>query len=300
MAPALLASRLPSMADLVFSLYGRFPENRAAFVADTFHTVRELGLRYNEPPLTGRTVHQEGPGGKAQPFEEPELGDAKGARFAAAVRRISAGHWPHVWMQAHVPWESSARGASGSEPVPVVAAVRELPARDSAALYQGSPFYEVSLTAPVSALIDVEREEEGEQGLEWLLSQVLLPLFISRGSLLGKVDFDPSGARDVKPFHLERLVLPDLYLFNLLGAPFVRKYGVEALRRLPTNPPSLQRRWMARTPEGAVVFRCRVEADRWNGAGEPPLDFHSWGGRFALLEGLEKAARDGQAHGGYS
>jgi hypothetical protein len=57
---------------------------------------------------------------------------------------------------------------------------------------------------------------------------------------------------------------------------------------------------MARTPEGAVLFRCRVEADRWNGPGEPPVDFHEWGGRFAMLERLEKSARDGRAHGGYS
>ncbi len=288
------------MSDIVFGLYGRFPENRSAFVADTLHTVRELGLRYNEPPTRGRTVHQPSPDGPAASVEEPEFGDDNGSRFSSSVDRVRAGHWPHVWMQASIPWEERSRGSSGERPVPAVVALRELPAREAPARYQGSPFYEFSLTAPVSALIDVEREDEGEQGLEWVLTQVFLPLFISREAMLGKVDFDPSGAREVKPYHLEHLVLPDLYLFNLLGAPFVRRYGERALRSLRTNPASLQKRWMARTPEGAVLFRCRVEADRWNGPGEPPVDFHAWSGRFALLDHLEKAAREGQAHGGYS
>jgi len=288
------------LAELVFSLYGRFPPKRAAFVADTLHTLRELGLQYNEPPSVGRTMHEPAPGGPARTHEEPEPGDPTGARFSAAVSRVADGFWPHVWMQAQVPWEDRRRGAAGARPVPAVVSVRELPARDGPAGYEGSPFYEVSIAAPVSELVDVEREEEGEQGLEWVLTQVFLPLFISREAMLGKVDFEPSGAREVTPSHLERLLLPDLYLFNLLGAAFVRKYGVEALRQLPTNPPALQRRWMARTPEGALLFRCRVEADRWNGPGEPPIDFHAWPGRFALLERLGEAARRGQPHGGYS
>ncbi len=288
------------MADVVFSLYGRFPAKRPAFVADTLHTVRELGLQYNVPPSRGRTVHQPKPGSTATAYEEREAGDPAGARFLAAVTRVHEGHWPHVWMQAQVPWEDRQRGASGTKAVPVVFAVRELPARDPPGQERGSPFYEISLTAPVSALIDVEREEEGEQGLEWVLTQLFLPLFISREALFGNVDFEPSSAREVTPLHLERLVLPDLYLFNLLGAPFVRKYGMEALRKLPTNPPSLQSRWMARTPEGAVLFRCRVEAGRWNGPGELPVDFHAWGGRFALLEALEESARSSRPHDGYS
>jgi hypothetical protein len=288
------------MTELVFSLYGAFPRDRAAFVADTLYTLRELGLQYNRPPSRGRTVHQTDPQGPALPFEEPLSSAASPDRFPDAVDRVKGGFWPHVWMQAAVPWQEGRRGTSGTRPVPVVVSLRELPQRDSPARHEGSAFYEVSMAAPVSGLLDVEREEEGEQGLEWVLTQFFIPLFISRGALYGKVDFDPSGAREVKPYHLEHVTLPDLYLFNLLGAPFVRKYGERALRALPTNPPSLQRRWMARTPEGAVLFRCRVEADRWDGAGEMPVDFHAWGGRFALIEGLERAARDGRAHGGYS
>jgi hypothetical protein len=203
-------------------------------------------------------------------------------------------------MEAQVPWEDRRRGASGTKAVPFVCAVPELPTRDPPAPDRGSPFYEISLTAPVTALIDVDREEEGEQGLEWVLTQLFVPLFISREALFGNVDFEPSSAREVTPLHLERLVLPDLYLFNMLGAPFVGKYGIEAIRKLPTNPPSLQSRWMARTPDGAVLFRCRVEADRWNGPGELPVDFHAWGGRFALLEALEESARSSRPHDGYS
>jgi hypothetical protein len=63
------------VADVVFSFYGRFPAKRPAFVADTLHTVHELGLQYNVAPSHGRTVHQPSPGATATVYEEREQGD---------------------------------------------------------------------------------------------------------------------------------------------------------------------------------------------------------------------------------
>jgi hypothetical protein len=278
------------VAELVFSLYGAFPKNRPAFVSDTLHSLRELGLVYNEKPFKGRYVFHAAPRSAAVEIEENAEGDRSGALFASAVDKVRGAHWPHLWMQVRVPHTMQRRDDGGATNVPVVVSLRELPVADTPAKYEGSSFYEVSMTLPMDPLLDVEREESSEEGLFWFTTQVFLPLFISREALYGKVDFDPTSARDVTPRHLEKLMLPDFFLINVLGAPYVRKYGLETIRALPVNPLALQKKWMMRTPEGALLFRARVETDRWNGNDEPPVDFYDWRGRFAILDGLERGA----------
>lgn len=271
--------------DLSFFVYGRFPATRASFVADCFHTLRELGLQYHTAAVPGRYLYQKEP--RAATVVVGEKAATGKADFAAVVETLRTAHWPHIFMALDIPREEAKGARRSSAQVPVTVAVRELPALDTPARYAGSPFFEVSLSTKVSGLIDVEREEDAEQGLHWFVSQIFLPFFISREALYGRADFEPSGARDVAPRHLEKLVLPDFYLLNALGVPFVKKYGVEPFLNTKINPVELQKQWLMRTPEGALIFRAKVEADRWNGPSEPAIDFHEWEGRFRIIEKIE-------------
>jgi hypothetical protein len=273
------------LADIAFYLYGRFPAARAPFVADCFHTLHELGLKYHTDAVPGRFLYQAEPRGATAVVEAAR--EAAAQDFGAVVERVARAHWPHIFMALDIPREEARGKRRSLAQVPVTAAVRELPVAETPARYQGSPFFEVSLTLKVSALIDVEREEDAEQGLHWFVSQVFVPFFISREALYGRADFDPSGAREVLPRHLEKLVIPDFYFLNALGVPFVKKYGPEPFLNPKINPVELQKRWLMRTPEGAMIFRAKVEADRWNGPGEPTVDFHDWEGRFRIIEKIE-------------
>ncbi len=203
------------------------------------------------------------------------------------VARVRAAYWPHIWMELDIPREESGSGARSVAATPVTVSIRELPQVDKPAKYEGSAFYEVVLSTPVGPIIDVEREDDAEQGLYWFVTQVFLPFFISREALFGKADFDESGAREVRPSHLEKVLIPEFYFLNILGAPFVAKFGLEPFQNPKINPASLQKRWMMRTPEGALVFRAKVEADRWNGPSEPTMDFYDWEGRFRIIEKIE-------------
>ncbi len=269
----------------MFSLYGRFPPNRAAFVADCFHTLRELGLRYNTERTRGKFLLQAEPRGATTVVEAPE--GLRAGAFEEAVDKVKRAHWPHIFMALEVPREEAGGARRSVAEVPVTVSVRELPVSDSPAKYAGSPFFEVAIAIPFSALIDVEREEDAEQGMHWFVNQVFLPFLISREALFGKADFDPTGAREVAPRHLENLLIPDFYFLNALGVPFVKKYGVEPFLNPKINPVELQKRWLMRTPEGALIFRAKTEADHWNGADEPTVDFHEWEGRFRILEKIE-------------
>jgi len=72
-------------------------------------------------------------------------------------------------------------------------------------------------------------------------------------------------------------------------------YGVEPFLNRVINPLELQRKWMLRTPEGALLFRAKVEADRVERqAGATGLDFHEWEGRFQILAG---PSRNGESEG---
>ncbi|HKZ58696.1 MAG TPA: hypothetical protein VJ547_02455 [Candidatus Thermoplasmatota archaeon] len=236
--------------------------------------------------MPGKYLFQPRPRGETTVVESQA---ARGAaeKFEEVVARVKAAYWPQIWMEVEIPREEAGSGARSVTAAPVTVSVRELPQVDLPSRYEGSAFYEATMSTPVGPLIDVEREEEAEQGLHWFATQVFLPFFISREALFGKADFDESGAREVTPRHLEELKIPDFYFLNILGAPFVRKFGLEPFQNPKINPPSLQRRWMMRTPEGALVFRAKVEADRWNGPSEPPTDFYDWEGRFRIIEKIE-------------
>ncbi len=236
--------------------------------------------------MPGKYLFQQGPrGGTTVVESEGAKGGAE--KFEAVVERVRAAYWPHIWMEVDIPREERGSGARSVTAAPVTVSIRELPLTDRPAHYEGSAFYEVVMAAPVGPLLDVDREEDAEQGLHWFATQVFLPFFISREALFGKVDFDESGAREVAPRHLESLLIPDFYFLNVLGAPFVRKFGLEPFQNPKINPPALQKRWMMRTPEGALVFRAKTEADRWNGPAEPPTDFYDWEGRFRIIEKIE-------------
>jgi hypothetical protein len=275
-----------AMVEVQFCLYGPLPRERAAFVADTLHTVRELGLVYNVPAQPGRYLFEEGPHGGAVVREEHELGDPHGARFAAAVEAVRNKHWPHLWMAVEIPRHETHTGERSGRVWPVTVSLRELPVADTPARYIASAYYELSMALSVEALIDVEREEDAEQGLHWFVSQVFLPLFISREALYGKADFEPTAALEVTPRHLERVLVPDFYFLNVLGPPYIRKYGIEPFQDPRINPVDLQRRWLMRTPEGALLFRAKTETARWNGLDEPPVDFYEWEGRLRILDAI--------------
>lgn len=279
------AARAAAVADLAFFIYGRFPASRGAFVADCFHTLRELGLKYNTEGVPGRYLYQTEPRSATTVVEA--AGKTSEADFAGVVERIRGAYWPHIFMALDIPREEAKGTRRSVVEVPVTVAIRELPVTDTPAKYLGSPFFEVSLALKVSAVMDVEREEDAEQGLHWFMSQVFLPFFISREALYGRADFDPSGAREVLPKHLEKLLIPDFYFLNALGVPFVKKYGIEPFLNVKINPVELQKRWLMHTPEGAMIFRAKTEADRWNGPGEPTVDFHDWEGRFRIIEKIE-------------
>jgi hypothetical protein len=283
------------LVELQFSIYGKWPADRAAFVADTFHTARELGLQYNSRAQRGKYLYEEGPHRGAVVHEESAEGDSTGALFSKAVDTVRGKHWPHLWMSVTIPREETKTGEHSETPTRVLVSMRELPQVDTPAKFLGSPFYEIAMALSVEPLIDVEREEDAEQGLHWFVGQVFLPLFISREALYGRADFDPSAARELTPRHLERLTIPDFYFLNVLGPEFVRKFGVEPFQDARINPPELQRRWLMRTPEGALVFRAKTETGRWNGSGQPPVDFYDWEGRFRIIEALRpKKARGGR------
>ena len=253
-------------------------------MADCFHTLRELGLKYHTEAFPGKYLYQTEPRSATTVVEEPV---GREADFASVVERIRGAHWPHIFMALELPREEAGGKKRSASQIAVTVAVRELPTTDTPAKYAGSSFYEVSLATKVSGLIDVEREEDAEQGLHWFMSQVYLPFFISREALYGRADFDPSGARDVTVRDLEKLKVPDFYFLNALGVPFIKKYGPEPFLNPKINPVELQKRWLMHTPEGAMIFRAKVEADRWNGPGEPPIDFHDWEGRFRIIEKIE-------------
>jgi len=274
------------LVDLVFSVFARYPRDRRSFVEDTLHTVRELGLVYNSPAQRGKYLFQSQPGAETSIVEEKEGGDPRGAKFARAVETVRGTYWPNVWMAVEIPREDPRTGQRASTWVPVVVALRELARSGAADAYRGSEYCEITVSLSAATLMDVEREDDSEQGLHWFANQVFVPLLISREAVFGKADFDPSAAREVTLRHLEKLQVPDFFLLNYLGPEYVRTYGVEPFLNRVINPLELQRKWMLRTPEGALLFRAKVEADRWNGRQEPPVDFHEWEGRFQILRGL--------------
>jgi hypothetical protein len=281
------------VVDVVFSLYGRFPRDRPAWVADSLLTLRELGLKWDTAAVPGKFLFQRRP--REATTVVSAGSDPKFADFGEVVASIKAGYWPHVWMQLDVPREEARASRRSVAQNPVLVAIRELPQVDTPARYLGSPFYEVTMSTSVEPLIDVEREEDAEQGMHWFVSQIFLPFFISREALFAKADFDPSGAREVQVRHLERLLIPDFYFMNVLGSPYVTKYGMEPFQNPKINATELQKRWMMRTPEGAVLFRAKVEAGRWNGRDEPSMDFYDWDGRFRIIERIEAKQKPGRA-----
>lgn len=262
-------------------------------MADCYHTLRELGLKYDTPAVPGKFLYQAQPHGATTVVDGVDMAGGADAKFAVVVDQIQSSYWPHLWMELEVPREDAKPARRTVAHAPVVVAARELPQVDTPARFLGSPFYEITLSTPIGPLIDVEREEDAEQGLHWFVSQVFLPFFISREATFGKADFDPSGAREITPRHLERLVIPDFYFLNVLGVAFVRKYGIEPFQNPKINPVELQKRWLMRTPEGALLFRAKVEADRWNGSENPTIDFYDWDGRFRIIEKLEPKRKKG-------